>query len=235
MNKLQKFFKIIISSIYPKKCVCCGEIIDEDKFLCDLCDQKIERMNIEQFCLDCGCETDECCCKYNIYRFSGVVSAFKNSGIAQKAYYSYKFSKKEHYSTFFAEEICKTVKNIYKDVDFDLICYVPSFRKYDYNHCAYIARKISQQLNLPLHSALLSCVKKCKKQHKSTIKERISNVENKYSSNYRIDNATVLLIDDIKTTGSTLDECAKILLYAGAKNVYCATVLGSAAKKAIEK
>ena len=78
---------------------------------------------------------------------------------------------------------------------------------------------------------VLSCVKKVKKQHKSSIKERLLNTEGKYKCNYRIDNKNVLLIDDIKTTGATLDECAKELLFAGANSVYCITVLGSSTSK----
>ena len=70
-------------------------------------------------------------------------------------------------------------------------------------------------------------IKKTKKQHRSSIKERLSNVDGKYCATRRISTANVLLIDDIKTTGATLDECAKQLLFAGADSVYCVSVLGS--------
>ena len=57
-------FKILknnfISMIYPKKCICCGEIIDEDKYLCEFCDKNIERINLDNFCFECGYEKNEC-------------------------------------------------------------------------------------------------------------------------------------------------------------------------------
>ena len=235
MNKFKKFLTIIISTIYPKKCICCGEIIEENMSLCENCNHNIERINFDDVCLECGFEKSDCSCKYNVYRFDGVVSAFKNQGRAQDAYYAYKFLKKQHYSRFFANEIRTAVSACYKDINFDLICYVPSFKKREYNHSGYIAKTVAESLNISFCGDLLSCIKKRKKQHKSTIKERINNVDGKYSANYRVDNKTVLLIDDIKTTGATLDECARVLLFAGAEKVYCATVLGSVAKKSIEK
>ena len=75
-----------------------------------------------------------------------------------------------------------------------------------------------------------------KQQHKLSIKNRLTNVNGKFYFNYRIDGATVLLVDDIRTTGATLDECAKMLLYAGADKVYCVTALATVMdlKKKIE-
>lgn len=211
--------------------MCCGEIIEENASLCKLCENGIERINLDDICLDCGFEKANCSCKYNIFRFGGLISAFKNKGVAQKAYYSYKFAKRQHYSNFFADELAAAISKCYKDINFDIICFVPSYKKHGYNHSGYIANAIAQKLNIPFCGDLLTCIKKCKKQHKSTIRQRINNVDGKYATNYMIKGKTVLLIDDIKTTGATLDECAKELMFAGADNVYCATVLGPAISK----
>lgn len=228
--------KLIIQSIYPKKCICCGGIIDESLSLCECCEAKIERIDLEEICLDCGLEKSLCCCKFNVYRFNGLISVFKNEGIAKKAYYSYKFQKRQHYADFFADKLVFAIQSCYQSVEFDMVCYVPSYSKREYNHSGYIAQLVSNKLNIPLCEDLLSCIIKCKKQHKSTIQQRLSNVYGKYVTNYRIDGKRVLLIDDIKTTGATLDECSKELLFAGADSVYCATVLGSvASKNKIEK
>ena len=232
-----KIFKIIknniISTIYPKKCICCGEIIDEDQFLCDFCNKNIERINLDDFCFDCGYEKSECVCKYNVYRFNSVISVFKNIDFAQKAYYSYKFGRKQHCSKFFAEQISDAVKSYYKEIKFDCICYVPSYKRHQYNHSLYIAEDVCEIMSIPLDKDLLKCVKKTKKQHKSSIKERLNNVDGKYFAEKNIDGKTILLIDDIKTTGATLDECSKVLLFARADSVYCATALGSVSHKNI--
>ena len=84
---------------------------------------------------------------------------------------------------------------------------------------------MSKELNIPYLKDILFCKKAGKLQHKSTIKERLTNVDGKYDFAYRIDGAKVLLMDDIRTTGATLDECAKMLLYAGAQSVFCVTAL----------
>ena len=48
---MNKFLKILVSSIYPNRCICCGEIIDEDAFICDKCDSHIERNDIKNIVL----------------------------------------------------------------------------------------------------------------------------------------------------------------------------------------
>lgn len=235
MKNVKTLFKTLISAVYPNKCICCGEILDEHTYICDNCCIKIERINLDDICLDCGCEKENCVCKYNIFRFNALVCVFKNTGLARRAYYSYKFGKKQYYANFFAQEVCSAIKRCYGGTRFDVVCAVPSYQRFGYDHSGYIAKLVAEKLGIPFADRLLRCFKKSKKQHKSTIEERLRNVDGKYSANYRLDNRKILLIDDIKTTGATLDECARTLLFAGADCVYCATVLGAAEKTKIEK
>lgn len=227
MKMSKGFIKSLLAAVYPNKCMCCGEIINDDNHLCNRCSEKIERIKSDSVCLNCGLSKADCVCKYNVYRFKKLICVFKNMGHARKVYYSYKFGKKQHYVNFLVEEMCTAIQENYCDIDFDYVCAVPDFKKFGYNHCKYIAKQLSQMLNIPFDERLLSCVKKRKKQHKSIFKERLQNVNGKYKYNYRVDGATILLVDDIKTTGATLDECAKTLLFAGADNVYCIAVLGT--------
>ncbi len=227
MNRLKNYFNTLIAAIYPNKCICCGEIIETKPYICDSCNERIERMNIDKLCLDCGLEVSDCVCKHSVFRFDSLICVFKNEGLAQKAYYSYKFQKKQHYAEFFAKQISDAVKKSYSNVALDVVCAVPSFKKFGFDHSGYIAKCVAQQLDLPFFSSLILCVKRGKKQHRSTFKERLGNVVGKYAVMHRIDGLKVLLIDDIKTTGATLDECTRELLFAGAQGVYCATVMGN--------
>lgn len=227
MKNDNSFLKLILSALYPNKCICCSEIIDEGNLICDDCNRVIERNNPDNICTECGLETYSCVCQYNVYRFKKIVCVFKNTGLARKAYYSYKFGKKQHYVDFFAEEMYSAVNRFYADVKFDYVCSVPSANKFSYDHSGYMANKISELINVPYAKDVLTCAKRTKRQHRSTIEERLKNIDNKYKFNYRVENADILLVDDIKTTGATVDECAKMLLYAGANSVYCVVALGT--------
>ena len=228
MKLFKKIFTSFIYSVYPTKCVCCSKIIDDDKYICSKCENLIERNNLESICLHCGLDSNDCVCKYYVYRFNSLVCVFKNEGLAREAYYSYKFGKKQNYDIFFAKEMSNAVNFCFNDIKFDIICSVPSSSRFGFDHSGYIAQKMSDILKIPYYNNLLSCLKKkTKKQHKSTIKERLINTQGKFACNFNLHNTNILLVDDIKTTGSTLDECAKELLFAGADNVYCVTALGS--------
>lgn len=231
MKKIAEFIKILIATIYPNKCICCGELIEEDKYICKTCDNLLERNELTDICLNCGFEKSDCVCKYNVYRFNSLICVFKNDGHIKKAYYAYKFGKRMHYVDFFARELYCAIKKCYSDIKFDFICSVPKTKKLSYDHSGYIAQELSKMLDIPYVSDVLYCAKRTKRQRRSNIKERIYNIDGKFSCNKNISNATVLLVDDIKTTGSTIDECTKTLLFGGAENVHCICVLGTVAKK----
>ena len=68
-------------------------------------------------------------------------------------------------------------------------------------------------------------VKENQVQHNLFLNERFGNVKDAYRATDKIKGQTVLLLDDIKTTGATLNECAKELKFSGAKKVYCIAAL----------
>ena len=94
-----------------------------------------------------------------------------------------------------------------------------------YNQSEILAKGVAQNLKLPLYD-LLKVKEARKRQHEvSKFKERFNNVNGVYEVKDKLKFKNVLLIDDIKTTGATLDECAKCLKLKGVENVYCLTAL----------
>ena len=230
-----KFFDVIANALFPNKCICCGEIIDKDDFLCDYCYEMIEYVDFSKICKRCGLDKKECQCKNRVFHFGGSIAPFVNKEVARKSMYRFKFGKTFSGSKFFAFEMAKAVKTVYNDIEFDGIAFVPMHfvkrLKRGFNQSQVLARELSKILDLKIFEGLLSSKYSPKIQHETPFKERFSNIKGRYKFNYNVTGKRILLVDDIKTTGASLDECAKQLLLAGADNVYCVTGLITQSKK----
>ena len=224
----KELFNKIIAFVYPNYCLDCGEIIEEGEYFCDCCYELIHRINADKQCIKCGLPKGKCDCNKKVYSFSAITAPFYNKGGAQKAMYAYKFRRQKYVSEFFAEQMSLNFKYVYSDIHFDGICYVPlsskSYRRRGFNQSREIAVKMSEILKIPLVENALGCKNKRKSQHKTKADKREENVKDKYYPLRRI-SGRILLVDDIKTTGATLNECAKQLLSSGAESVYCITGL----------
>ena len=238
---MKRLFDVILSALFPNTCVACGEIIPENEFLCEYCAEMAETVDFTKSCIRCGMPKKQCRCSKRVFHFNGCAAPFYNDGVMQKAMYRFKFGKKEYIKKFFAERMALTVKTAYSDINFDIVTFVPTtFKrksKRGFNQSELLANEISKILKLPLLSNLLRCKKSAKIQHTLNFDERFKNVKGRYecNRNYKLNGKTVLLVDDIKTTGATLDECAKQLLLLGADRVYCVTGLMTAKNKKKEK
>ena len=227
-----KIFKIIInfviSFIFPNTCINCDDIIDEGEYFCEYCNQTLDRIDYDKQCVKCCLPKKNCDCKKKVFSFEGVIAPFYNRNGAQKAMYEYKFRGKRYISKFFAEQIALAIKYVWYGLKFDGVCYVPlsknSYKKRGFNQSKEIAKIISQILNVPILDGQLGCINKRNSQHSMSGSEREKNVKGVYFSKKPI-SGKILLIDDIKTTGFTLEECSKQLLSAGADSVYCAVGL----------
>ncbi len=121
-------------------------------------------------------------------------------------------------------------------ISFDYITFIPvskkTLKKRDYNQAYLIATQLSKLLDVEVLDVLAK-VSKTKPQKSLSAKERKVNVYGAFDLKDKsaVKDKTFLIIDDVKTTGSTLNECSKMLNIYGAKAVYAATLAVAAPKK----
>ncbi len=161
--------------------------------------------------------------------FSGVCCAapFYYEGDVRQAIHHFKFRGAKFNAESFSEEIARAVRSA--GFCMDEVTYVPtSFSsrwKRGFDQSDVIARKAAKILDVPFFP-LIRKTGKNKVQHELSPEERRKNVIGVYTAVMPEEtrNKSILLIDDICTTGSTLSECSKVLLSAGAKEVNCASI-----------
>ena len=126
--------------------------------------------------------------------------------------------------------ILKTKKTYSFLKKYDIILYVPMFKKHKlirgYNQSELIAQRLSNVLGIKLEKNNLVKIIETKKQSTLTKNQREKNVKNafKLKNPEKIKDKKVILFDDIYTTGSTVNECSKILKKAGATEIAILTI-----------
>ncbi|MGN1442999.1 MAG: ComF family protein, partial [Acutalibacteraceae bacterium] len=179
------------------------------------------------FCEHCGHEADNCVCggKYSAY-FDHLAAPFVYSGMIKSRLCDFKFYGETNERDFFAYHMSVKFSEAYPLVKPDIITYVPmtgrAQKKRGYNQSRLLAIELSKRLLVPCDTLL---VKKSEtsRQHDLSAEERTKNLIGAFGPVKEADitGKIIVLCDDIKTTGSTLSECVKVLKQAGAKEVYC--------------
>lgn len=201
-------YREILNIIYPieEKCMVC----DEDGFIgiCPSCKSRINKAKNEGSILS--------------YGFYG--------GILKSLILKFKYESNYNVGYLLANFLIEIIKE--SEIDIDIICYIPMIRKDErkrgFNQCKLIANEIGYNLNIPVSNCIKK-VKHTKEQKKLTKEERIKNLIGAFevTSNEDIKNKRVLLIDDVMTTGATIDECTKILKKSGVKEIIVLTIAKS--------
>lgn len=93
-----------------------------------------------------------------------------------------------------------------------------------YNQALEVARPLARQLGVPLHATLLQRTRNTPPQQGLSAMERRRNLRNAFALTSKALPASVLLVDDVMTTGATLRECSRILRAGGVKAVQVAVV-----------
>ncbi len=222
LNKIKLF---TYDLLYPKMCVLCGKYGD---MVCMGCFTKIEIVKTRT-CLYCGklSNSGKICQKCKIKNKSKISSALwvghYNDKRLKDLIHAYKYDGIIELSETFAEMLTYAIKENIKYQD-NIIVPVPLSRqkmaRRGFNQSEIIARKISENLGVSGGLAL-SRIKNTRSQVGLSREERIANIKNAIICRDKdlINNRKIILIDDVATTGTTLNECAKVLIDNGAKKV----------------
>ncbi len=217
----------ILNLFFPARCPVCNEIGQRHMHLCDECENSVSR--ITDRCLGCGNSRTGCTCSKNKFSLF-LASPFLYENKLREAIHRFKFGGETDLAKFFGKETAECVAKEFGDVKFDIVTCVPQTklkrRKRGYNQSALLAKEIAKQLSLPFDELLLIKTRETADQHDLKGKERIRNLKDAFAADKpdSVRDKTILLVDDIKTTGTTLNECRKTLLKAGASAVCCATI-----------
>lgn len=213
-------------ALFPRRCALCGKVVAPDMPVCGNCESDLEYVK-GSLCPHCGREKKYCSCSFHRRFFEAQTAPFYYSGAAKRSIHALKFNGRTQNADGLARFMAQSVKENFEGAKFDFVCCVPlseaSYKKRGYNQSALLAKRIAKELGVPFEEKLLSRPFQGKEQKTLGGVERFGGVIGVFdcAENKIIDNAAVLLCDDIATTGATLNECAKLLLLRGADKVCC--------------
>ena len=205
--------------------------------MCHLCWNKVNFIT-GTTCYTCGrpilytLETRYCsaqCIARNSTVQKVFVGCFYDNTIA-KVIHDFKYQDQTHYITILAKIVSHIVKRI--DNPIDIIVPVPmhksKLRKKGYNHAALLAKKASKFLNKACEFDILEKKRDTIRQANLSENERRINLTGAFSIHseqiHKLKNKNILVVDDVITTGATIEECAKNLKMAGAKSIYALAI-----------
>lgn len=145
------------------------------------------------------------------------------------AVYRYKYKNKRSYGAIFAEEMMSAYGEFMKRWGIGAILPIPlhssKMRQRGYNQAELLARELSVRSGIPCRSDVLFRIRKTVPQKSLDARERRQNMQGAFAVSARWEPVSaVLLIDDIYTTGSTLERAALVLKKAGVQKVYFLTI-----------
>jgi ComF family protein len=233
VDKIKIFIKTIRNLLFPAKCNLCGEFVDSSG-LCNFCWNEVNWI-ADPRCKICGTPfvigINSIChsCATNKPYFDQAISVFEYNESSKGIIVKFK-----HFdATYLVEQLAiwmyriseKEIKNA------DMIIPVPIHfwkrLKRKYNQSELLAREISKLSGVKYEPRILKKIKPTKQQEGLNSKKRRSNIVGSFGIDKKyenlLENKNILLIDDVFTTGSTVNECSFILKKSKAKSVIVVT------------
>ncbi|MGL5259639.1 MAG: ComF family protein [Lachnospiraceae bacterium] len=219
--------------IYPRRCSICDDILEYGKKdICNDCKKKIKYIK-EPYCIKCGkslkSETEYCYdCMRKFHYFNAGRAIFEWSSI-KNSIYKFKYHNRQEYVHFYGKSVVKVCGKHIKQWNPDAIIAVPihkkRHKKRGFNQAQLLANEIGKYTNIPVYKNFVIRQRNTKPlknmdpvKRQNNLKKAFKIVPNDVKLN------TILVIDDIYTTGSTIDAIAKECKLYGIKEVYFITL-----------
>lgn len=204
----------IISILYPERCPYCSDLVEPDEIACRDCMSKIVSRHEP---ITIGVKGYRC------------VSSFIYDGKVRRMIVRVKFQQKTQHIRQVAQILAEDIRKTYDKCAFDIITAVPMHKKdlleRGYNQSEILAKEIGRILCIPYLDTLIK-VKHTKKQHHIPFRERTTNLRTAFHiiGQSEVKGQSILIIDDVVTSGNTLGACCKELSKGNPGLICCATI-----------
>ena len=234
MNKID-WKETVISLFFPRRCPVCGDVVHPfGQFICPECVKKLSPVK-QPVCHRCGKEivsaAAEYCpdCMRRKRTFERNFALLNYDDTARRSMAAVKYKGRREYLAFYSQAVCLRYGRIIRRAAPDVIVPVPVHpsreRQRGFNQAELLGDHIGKQLGIPVCPDGLRRVKKTLPQKELNQEERLKNLQQAFvPGNLPEGTRTVLLVDDIYTTGSTMEACAQALKVMGAEKIYGVTL-----------
>jgi ComF family protein len=228
---LKNNFQTFLDILYPPRCVSCNRL---DEWLCPNCWQQIPFITFP-VCHRCGtpgpvaapshCQQ----CAHNRLRHIDAIRAvsYFEDGPIRRAIHYLKYNNRKAVSTILGKILADGFQrfNLTADVIVPVTLHPARLHQRGYNQSELLARELGHLLDIPVNSSTLQRIRNTKSQMELSADERHQNIMNAFvCRDEKLSGQKILLIDDVCTTGSTLDACADALKQRGAASVWGLTL-----------
>ncbi|HLP18175.1 MAG TPA: phosphoribosyltransferase family protein [Bacteroidota bacterium] len=228
---LRRLIEPVGDVLFPPLCTSCSDRLADssDRYICVRCRRRLTRV----------LATDRTMCVL-MERFTrgGSIGAFtplyyfEDRGVLQSVIHALKYREMTGIGRVFGQELGALLRTLPQYQTCDLIVPIPLHiqkeRERGYNQSDYICRGIADVLHLPVETRAMRRIKKTRTQTKLSVTERTENVSGAFAvedkARRRIRGHSVILVDDVVTTGATVQSCAAAMMDAGAHCVLCASI-----------
>jgi len=232
----------LLDLIWPRYCQICGEPVDRpNRHLCSACLMRVPLASQTGCCRICGRSVEaldreflctDCSGAFKPH-FDRAASALRFEGLGREMVNAFKFRNSVHLRDDFVDWMEAAARIRFDVPAIDVVLPMPITRLHrwlrGYNQSDYLARVLAARFDRRYDASALGRSGRPKRQSTLTEEERRENVKGTIAVRRPewIRGRTVLVVDDIMTTGSTLSECARVLKEAGAFRVWCLTLARS--------
>lgn len=219
--------------LFPLRCPVCDEIATPfGEKICGDCVGKLKLL-VSPYCMKCGKKLhgeEELCrdCREKEHVFIRGRALYEYESVALPIY-RFKYGGRQEYGDFFGEETAYYLGNFVRSVKPDALIPIPlhkkRFRTRGYNQAAVLAKALGKWLGIPVADNYLCRVRDTVPLKRLNPKERENNLKRAFNiAQNDVKLKTVILVDDIYTTGSTMDEAARTLRARGVEKIYFVTL-----------
>ena len=230
--KFKKVLSEITDLFFPRRCTICDKVIANQEGICTAC-AKITKHLTGAVCMKCGKKMDgnmPYCydCSRKQHKFVRNFSVFEYPHV-RESLYRFKYQGRAEYAKYYAMQAYrlhgKRLEGLNADAIIPVPLHVSRYRKRGYNQAQELAKELSKLIHVPVKTHFVMRIKATKPLKTLDISGRQNNLKKAFlimQNDVKL--KTIILVDDIYTTGTTLDEIAGVCKAVGVENIYSLTV-----------